>query len=242
MNMESLKAIISEPAHGQQFYTAKTLKELVGKLAELHDSLEITDETEPEAAIAIIKNYIKYNVSLRQSYFDAFCERVDQFDKKELVYRTAYGALVKGEAMCAGYAEAARLLLDMYGIKGTTVLSKLPGSNKRLLHYVVVAEYEKDGKMFYDIIDPERQANCEKKGMDYERYKSNMTYVLPDPVFTNDVVGTSGLGMQAEEYLQHTEIPRVVGTENIGWLIEEKERRESKGIQESIDNYDLKIK
>lgn len=60
MNMESLKAIISEPAHGQQFYTAKTLKELVGKLAEIHDSLEITDETEPEAAIAIIKNYIKY--------------------------------------------------------------------------------------------------------------------------------------------------------------------------------------
>lgn len=235
MEIEGIKNIIKEPVHGSEFYTKETLKELVNKLAQIFGQLEITDKTDPENAIAIIQNYIKYNVNLRSPYFDAFCERSETFDKNELVYRTAYGALVKGEAMCAGCAEAVRMLLEMYGIKSYTLLSKLPGSNKRLLHYVVAAEYEKDGETHYAILDPERQANCERKGMDYERYKSNMIYAIPDPIFTNDVVGDTGLGMEAEEYLSHESIPRVYGTKNIGELVEiiKDERKKTNGEQES---------
>ncbi len=238
MEIEAIKNIIQEPAHGSRFYTQDTLRELVNKLAKIKGQLEITEETNPENAIAIIQNYIKYNVSLRNQYFDAFCERSDTFDQNELIYRTAYGALVKGEAMCAGCTEAVRMLLKMYGIKGYTLLSKLPGSNKRLLHYVVVAEYEKDGQTHYSILDPERQANCEKKGMDYEKYKSNMIYLLPDTVFTNDVVGNTGLGMEAGEYLSHADIPRVQGTKDIGKLIDiiKGERKKNNEEQESDKN------
>ena len=71
--------------------------------------------------------------------------------------------------------------------------------------------------------------------MDYERYKSNMIYAIPDPIFTNDVVGDTGLGMEAEEYLSHESIPRVYGTKNIGELVEiiKGERKKTNGEQES---------
>ena len=60
-----------------------------------------------------------------------------------------------------------------------------------------------------------------------------MIYALPDPIFTNDVIGDTGLGMQAEEYLSHKDIPRVYGTKDIGKLIEIiKERNEKNGKQE----------
>lgn len=118
MEIEGIKNIIQEPAHGSKFYTLDTLRQLVSRLAEIREQLEIREDTDSEVAIAIIQNYVKYNVSLRNSYFDAFCEKCDTFDKNELVYRTAYGALVKGETMCAGCAEAVRILLEMYGIKG----------------------------------------------------------------------------------------------------------------------------
>ena len=75
MEIEGIKNIIKEPVHGSEFYTKETLKELVNKLAQIFGQLEITDQTDPENAIAIVQNYIKYNVNLRSSYFDAFCER-----------------------------------------------------------------------------------------------------------------------------------------------------------------------
>lgn len=37
--------------------------------------------------------------------------------------------------------------------------------------------------------------------MNYKRYKASMIYDVPGPTFTNDVVGQTGLGMKAEEYL-----------------------------------------
>lgn len=70
--------------------------------------------------------------------------------------------------------------------------------------------------------------------MDYERYKSNMIYALPNPVFTNDVVGNTGLGMEAEEYLSHDFIPRICGTKDIGKLVEiiKSERNVKNGEQD----------
>lgn len=220
MEVQDIINIIEDPVHGSKFYTRDKILKLMEQLDRLHSKLEIDKSTSNKRAIEIIQNYIKCNVSLREPYFDCFCERTEKFDENELEYRTAYGALVKGEAMCAGCAEAVRMLLQLYGIKSYTLLSKLPGKNKRLLHYVVVAEYEEDGVTKYEILDPERQANCERKGMDYQRYQSNMIYTIPDKIFTEDVVLDTGLGMQAEEYLSHEEIPRVVGTKDIGTLIE----------------------
>ena len=108
MNIKAITDIIQEPVHGIKFYTKDTLKELVNTVYEISRSLELTSQSTPETIISIINNYIKFNVKLRSQYFDAFCERTDCFDKNELVYRTAYGALVKGEAMCAGFAEKER--------------------------------------------------------------------------------------------------------------------------------------
>lgn len=219
MNIDDIIAIIQEPVHGKKFYTKETLQELINYVRKICRTLEINKDTSPDIAISIVNNYIKHNVNLRHSYFDVFCERTEKFDQNELLYRTAYGALVRGEAMCAGYTEAVRILLSQYGITTYTVLTKLPGKNKRLLHYVAIAEYEKDGKIIYTVLDPERQANCEKKGMDYERYIANMIYALPDPIFTNDVVGETGLGMEAEEYLNHPNIFRVCGTDQLNILL-----------------------
>lgn len=46
-----------------------------------------------------------------------------------------------------------------------------------------------------------------------------MIYALPDPIFTNDVVGKTGLGMEAEEYLSHEEIFRIQGTNQLDELV-----------------------
>ena len=220
MEIDKIINIIKEPVHGVKFYNKETLNELQKKIQEICSILEIDENTPKGNIIDIINNYIKINVSLRDSYFDAFCERVNKFDKNELIYRTAYGALVKKEAMCAGYAEALRILLSQYGIQTYTLLSKLPGQNKRLLHYVTVVEYEDYGEKVYKILDPERQLNCEKKGMDYEKYKSNMIYMLPKERFTQDVVGEKGVGIEAEEYMKDTDISYVRGEEDIKKLIE----------------------
>ena len=236
MNIKAITDIIQEPVHGIKFYTKDTLKELVNTVYEISKSLELTSQSTPETIISIINNYIKCNVKLRSQYFDAFCERTDCFDKNELVYRTAYGALVKGEAMCAGFAEAVRILLSAYGIKSYTLLTKLPGDNRRLLHYVVVAEYKKEGNNKYAVLDPERQAFCEMRGLNFERYQSNIIYAFPDSIFTNDVVGETGLGMLAKEYFEHQEIPRVQGKENIGKIIMIQKAKQ--GLEDKDGNFD----
>lgn len=237
MNIDAIADIIKEPVHGSQFYSKATFADLVSKVQHICGNLEITEQSKPESIISIVNNYIKYNVSLRNQYFDTFCERTETFDTNELVYRTAYAALEKGEAMCAGFTEAVRVLLSQYGIKTHTLLTKLPGKNKRLLHYVAVAEYEKDGEKKYIVLDPERQANCERKGMDFEKYQSNMLYALPHPIFTNDVVGETGLGMQAEEYFSHPEIIRTTGTSQIGRLINNTYSK--KNIKEELDGGEI---
>lgn len=62
-----------------------------------------------------------------------------------------------------------------------------------------------------------------------------MIYVIPNTVFTNNVIGDTGLGMEAEEYLSHESIPRVYGTKEIGKLVEiiKDERKKTNGKQET---------
>ena len=226
LKMDEISDIIREPVHGIQFYSREQLEALMQKVNEICSELEITENTPQIATINIINNFIKQNVSLRDSYFDAFSERVEKFNPNELVYRTAYGALVKGEAMCAGFVEAERILLSQYGIKTHTLLSKLPGSNKRLLHYVVLAEYYDDEGKHFITLDPERQKDSEQKGRDYENYRENMLYMLPTSIFTKDVVGETGVGMEAEDYIARSGVKLVKGTGNIQDLLKMKEERD----------------
>lgn len=225
--------IIKEPVHGKQFYTPEMFAELIDKVKYLKEKFEITSETSKDKIIDIIQNYVKSNVKIRSQYFDVFCERDDTLNLDELIYRTAYGATKTGEAMCAGYAELTRILLALYDIESYTVLAKLPGKNKRLVHYAVVAKYQDKDKIKYRVLDPERLANCEKKGMDYERYVENMTFSAPHPIFTRDVLGDTGLGLTAEEYFNNPNVISVNGTKEISKIINEieKERIEKDGAR-----------
>lgn len=218
-NIDEIISIIREPAHGQQFYSRSSMRALLDEVEDICKNIGITEATPDRTKIKIINNYVKQNVKLRAPYFEAFNEETDKFNENELVYRTAYGALVKGEAMCAGYAEATRILLSQFGVKSHTLLAKLPGRDKRLLHYVVLAEYDEDGEKKYEVLDPERQRKCESRGWDFESYRNNMVYMNPLPEFTNDVVGENGVGIFASEYVEKTKTKQIEGVDNIQELL-----------------------
>ena len=101
--------------------------------------------------------------------------------------------------MCAGFAESTRLLLALFNIESYTLLAKLPGANKQLLHYLVIAV---DDNNEFRILDPERQANCERKGYDFQKYLDQMTFILPDEHFAQNKVGKTGVGEKAMDFLQ----------------------------------------
>ncbi len=66
--------------------------------------------------------------------------------------------------MCAGYTSCKNDTNTSWNKRIIHFLSKLPGANKKLVHYVAVAEYEDDNlQTHYVVIDPERESNCEKK-------------------------------------------------------------------------------
>ena len=109
------------------------LYELHEKAQEISNTLDIDDSSSHEEIIEIINNYIKSTVTIRREYFDALSGLCDTFPKSEEMYRTAYAALIKNSAMCAGYTESTRILLSMYGIKTYTLISKLPETHKKII-------------------------------------------------------------------------------------------------------------
>lgn len=120
--------------------------------------------------------------------------------------------------MCAGYAEAIRILLSLYNIKSYTILSKLPLERKKLLHYVVIVE-SRNNYGEYIILDPESKQYCKKNEIDYDKYMENCIYTIPTRIFTDDVIGKDGAGMLANEYLRKDNIHTVMGTKRINELI-----------------------
>lgn len=230
MNVNEIKKIIEiieEPIHGKKFYTKEQLFLLVTKLIEIKNTLKI-DGMEKKEIVNIVLGFVKNNVLYRKSYFDCFTGKSEVFDSNNVKYRTAYGALVEGEAMCAGFAEALRVLLSMYNVKSYTIISKLPLERKKLLHYVVIVEI--DGE--YIVLDPESMQYCEKNRIDYNLYMESCIYTIPDKIFTDDVLGKNGSGMLAEEYLKRCKTPRTIGTKQIYELIKHIDREESIDMQE----------
>ena len=230
--IEKIKKIIMDSAHGTEFYNRIMFETLIMEVDDLVRKFEIDSNSKQRDIIRIINNYVKSNTTLREEYFDKFSDNADVFDKSETVYRTAYAALSRKQAMCAGYAELTRILLAMYDINSYTLLAKLPGRNKKLMHYVVLAEINENNKASYVILDPEREANCERKGMDFNRYLKNMTFAIPNKLWQENKFGHTGVGMEAEQFLQATDKNEVADFNSVYQLVKtlkELENNEGNG-------------
>lgn len=207
---ESVQKVINDPAHAYYgepkrsdknlLYTPELVRRLEERVYLIIKKLELDDEALPQRyKIMIINEFLKANIQIRHSYFDAFEERIPQITEDEIMYRSAYAALCEGETMCAGYTEAARILCESIGIDTKTLLSKLPGQNKRLLHYVTLANLN-DGSS--RIIDPERERSCDRKNYDFMKYQESMFYMLPNEYFYNHKIGKTGVGLEVDKYLR----------------------------------------
>ena len=192
--------VISDEAHGTEFYTQKMYNFLCKKVAEIVEELNLLNITNAKK-IERVNDYMIEHVTIRSQYFDAFREAIPKIPRSELIYRTAYAALVLGEAACPGFTEAVRILLEASGMKTYTLLTKLPGHNKRLLHYVAIIKHPTvKGRQYY-VLDPERQKSCGLKAYSFKQYLMNMTYIKPEQFFYENKVGDNGVGPTAEVYL-----------------------------------------
>lgn len=202
--IDKIKNIISDAAHGTELYNKIMFETLIMEVDNLVHKFEIDADSKPRDILRIINNYVKSNTTLRSEYFDNFSGNTDSFDENEKIYRTAYAALLRKQAMCAGYAELTRILLTMYDINSYTLLAKLPGKNKKLMHYVVLAEISENNNVSYTILDPEREANCERNGIDFKRYLSNMIFAIPNKIWKENKIGHTGVGIEAEKFFKIT--------------------------------------
>ena len=214
-----IKEIIRDSAHGTEFYNRIMFESLVMEVDNLVNKFEIDENSKPKDIIRIINNYVKSNTTIRSEYFDKFSENTETFDESEKIYRTAYAALSRKQAMCAGYAELTRILLAMYDINSHTLLAKLPGKNKKLMHYVVLVEVKEKNNISYIVLDPEREASCERRGMDFKRYLSNMIFAIPNKLWKENKIGDTGVGMEAEQFLQLTDKEQVADYNSVYKLV-----------------------
>ena len=228
-----IQSIIEEPVHGGEYYKPEDqpgidyrdsymYKMMEAKVELILSQLGLEHEKDKKVIIDKVNQYIMDNVKIRDAYFDVFTEKVDEFSEHELKFRTAYGALVRGQAMCAGITEASRILLECCGLKTKTVLSKLPGRNKQLLHYVTIVEYDNGSGRKYYVMDPDREKSCAKKGYDFKRYLMEMTYILPEEYFFENKVGYNGVGPRASDYMEQHKPKMAVGKNEVGKLFEDQ--------------------
>lgn len=225
MNKDFIK-VIYDKAHDENLYTEEMKKEYTEEIAEIIEKLNITDKDSDIVKIEKINNYIKDNISIRDNYFHALDGDVP-FDRREMLYRTGYAALIKGEAMCAGFTEATRSLLEAVNVKTHTLITKLPGKNKQLLHYVCVCETSEGNK----IVDPERQGSCERKGFDFQRYLDGMIFIVPEDNFNKNKVGTTGVGPKALDYLKEPYSIYKEGLGGVDELVDIMNEKEIKYVQ-----------
>lgn len=221
---QTILQVIQDKAHGTEFYNKKMLLELSSKVEEIIEQLGLLSGIDDQSKIDRVNEYMKKNVSVRHEYFEAFQELIPSIPESELVYRTGYAALLKGEAMCAGYTEAARMLLELSGLKTQTLLSKLPGHDKFLLHYVTAIKYDRGSGRDYYIMDPERENACNRKGHDFRRYLMEMVYIKPEKYFYDRKVGTNGVGPRADDYLKIANPEHVLSKNKVDELFNSNKR------------------
>ena len=212
--LEVIDKISGDSLHGKQYYTPEMREELSIKIKEILTSLQITDEMSDFEKISLINNYIKENVKLRTSYFDAMKGIIDEIPNNELYYRTAHAALINSEGICVAFAEATRMLLEASGVKSQTHLAMVPDSRpghegqfKKFFHYLIIADCKnKDGQIQKIILDPERESSKDRKAFkngktidegkkDFCEYMDTIPILITPPQeFLDNQTGKNGLG------------------------------------------------
>ena len=139
--------------------------------------------------------------------------------KEDFKYRTAYGALIDGSAICIGYAELTSILLEMYEIKSYTMLATLPYRKAPAVHYFIVAEIkDQDGRTKYIPLDPERESSRKRKNDNFEEYKEKMIITYTNDEWCNNKLGETGLGIPGIEYMAAIDC-KYIGMSNIAELM-----------------------
>lgn len=255
-----IQKISKDPLHGQQYYTKDMQEELKQKIKEIIDNLEITDEMSDYEKINIINQYIKQNVKLRPQYFDAMKGIVEQIPEEELIYRTGYAALVKGEGMCAAFAEGARMLLETVGVKTETHLAMVPdsrpgqeGKYKKFFHYLIIADCnDENGDVTKIILDPERQSSKERKALkagktleegekDFYEYMDKIPILITSPKeFLDNPTGKNGLGTGIDEI--PFESINKASIKEIGFVLTNPELLEKLNVKQiKLDSADMVV-
>lgn len=206
-----IKGIINENIHGAEFYTKQMFDELVLRVGSLLKELGINAQSTKEYIINSINDYMMENVKISKQYFD-------EYGEDKLKFRTAHAALVQGEAVCVGFTEACRILLECCGFQTYTLLSRLPEEEKDLLHYVTVVKYDRGSGRDHYVLDPERQSRCGRKNIDARQYLLDMTYTIPNELFCKHKLDNYGCGLRASQYLPN--VPSVKGKNQVDKLIE----------------------
>jgi hypothetical protein len=217
--------IINDRSHGIEFYTQKMLYELTIKAVQIYEELNLY-EGDDRSKIESVNNFLINNASVRKEYFEAFRESIPEIPNEELIFRTAYAVLIKGQGMCAGYTEASRILLEMAGLKTQTLLSKLPGKNKFLLHYVTAIRYNMGSGREYYIMDPEREKSCKEKGFDFRKYLMDMIFIKPNEYFFENKIGKNGVGPRADDFIKIGQPQYVLSKNNVDKLFSQELQEE----------------
>ena len=223
---EKAQQIITEKVHGIEFYNKEMMIQLISELEKVYTELNLPKNMSQEEKIKTVASYVKNNVNFRKEYLN----RDKGLDSGELVYRTAYATLKYKEAVCAGFVEAIRIILSLYDINSYTLLAQLPETNKDMLHYVAVAECIDNEQKKPILIDIEREALCEKKGIDFDKYIGRCIYTIPTPFFYKNKISNNGKGPDSVKYLENVDIPRSYGTKEIEDLIKKIDMEKSKII------------
>ena len=232
VQLSNILTVITDPMHGKEFYDRNSLASLLNKVDSIASDIQILDDMPQAKVIQIINDYVKNNVKFRREYLNKFYGISDTFDKEELIYRTAFAALTKGEAVCSGFTEAMRVLLAYYGIESKTIIAKLPRRcHNPTCHYLSVA-FLKDGSI--KILDPERQIYCARKGYDFQEYLNRLEFAIPNEICSKNKLINDGVGMFASDYLIRDDVKKANGVNDMKRLL--KVERDARQI---VDGYEL---
>ena len=236
MNKKQLSDIIEvilDPMQGKEFYNRERLKAVLDKINIITLDMHIYNGTPQEKIVRIVNNYVKRNVVFRRNYLDKFYGTKDKFDKKELIYRTAYAALIKNEAVCSGYTEAVRVLLAYYGIKSKTIITKIPRRLHEASCHYLTAVFLDDGSI--KLLDPERQQYCEKKGYDFQEYLEKLEFAIPNEICWKNKLINDGTGMFASEYLNQQGVKKAKGIIEMKKLLKKEFNTDLEFSKESFE-------
>ena len=205
--------ISKDPMYLDRMHTENTNKIVSSIICSLYENKNF-DYQNIEEKVKRINNYILSTVKERAQYGEYEYGDDLEFDEDEMIYRTAYAAFVKREAMSVGVAEAISILLEVENIENKTILYTL---DNKILNYAVVV---KNNNNKYFVIAPLLEQSCNRNMWDYNEILNKATYILPNNSFFENKVFPNGYGINAKELLNKENIKFVNGKDNICKLFE----------------------